>query len=62
MGEEQQKLLRTTFGPTMCKLIEDGKIITKEHRYYGLKKAEQALRDVHTGAHNGKVVIMVAED
>ena len=62
MGEEQGRLLSTSFGPEMCKLLEEGKIKVKEHRYYGLKNAGEALRDVHTGGNTGKPVIMVDKD
>ncbi|KII92704.1 hypothetical protein PLICRDRAFT_481693 [Plicaturopsis crispa FD-325 SS-3] len=43
-------------------LFEQGKITTKEHRFQGIEKAEEALQSVQTGANTGKAVIMVADD
>ncbi|KII92707.1 hypothetical protein PLICRDRAFT_51065 [Plicaturopsis crispa FD-325 SS-3] len=43
-------------------LVEQGKITTKEHRFLGIEKAEEALQSVQTGANTGKAVIIVAED
>ncbi|KAF8588262.1 NAD(P)-binding protein [Ramaria rubella] len=44
------------------KLVVDGKIKSREHKYYGLRRGEQALLDVHTGNNEGKAVIIVAEE
>ncbi|KAF8588275.1 NAD(P)-binding protein [Ramaria rubella] len=44
------------------KLVADGKIKYREHKYHGLRKGEQALSDVHTGVNEGKAVIIVAEE
>ena len=61
MGEEERKALQS-FIPEVSELIVGDKIIYKEHRYEGLRKAEEALLAVHTGANLGKVVIIVSED
>lgn len=60
-GDEQVQALKT-FIPDVSKLILDGKIIYKEHKYEGLRNADEALLAVHTGANMGKVVIVLADD
>ena len=60
-GEVMQKAMEN-FGPEATKLVLEGKIKSREHRYYGLKNAADALADVHHGYNYGKSVIIVSED
>ncbi|KAK7685726.1 hypothetical protein QCA50_011071 [Cerrena zonata] len=60
-GEEGQKAL-LNFDEEVPALIQAGKIHLREHRFEGLRSAENALRAVHTGENLGKAVIIVDEE
>lgn len=43
-------------------LVREGKIKATEHRFFGLKNADQALIDVLKGKNLGKAVVVVDEE
>ncbi|CAL1714159.1 unnamed protein product [Somion occarium] len=61
IGDEAKRAL-VEFEKEIPPLVLAGKIKLREHRFYGLKSAEQALRSVHTGENFGKAVVIVDEE
>lgn len=60
-GDAAQKAIGE-FEKEIPPLVGQGKITILEHKYNGLKSAEQALLEVHTGKNVGKAVIIVADE
>lgn len=50
------------FHKEIIPLVLQGKITSREHRYYGLNEAGRALADLHHGHNTGKAVIVVSEE
>ena len=60
-GDAAQAALGT-FDADIMPLVAAGKITSREQRYEGLKEAERALAELHSGKNVGKSVIVVANE
>ncbi|THH00054.1 hypothetical protein EW026_g2421 [Hermanssonia centrifuga] len=50
------------FYDKITKLVLEGKITSREHRFNGLREAGEALESVHSGKNTGKAVIVVKDE
>ncbi|THH00055.1 hypothetical protein EW026_g2429 [Hermanssonia centrifuga] len=60
MGEPAKVL--PEFYEKATKLVLEGKITSREHRFNGLREAGEALEVVHSGKNTGKAVIVVRDE